>query len=69
VKDALLAIALHHAELNPGEVRRDFPELYFLIVADELQEWGRKALKAGYDMSLGRGCLIRWSSQEWNCRE
>ncbi len=47
--DALLAIALHHAE--PGLLSRmkiaGCPELCFLILADELQEWNRRAFLGG----------------------
>lgn len=43
---ALLAISLHNI---PVEVRLDrFPELYILILADELQEWNRPIFKS-YD--------------------
>jgi len=43
----LLAVALHHAELGVGAVTTKFPELFLLILADELQEWGRKAFVVG----------------------
>jgi hypothetical protein len=56
VRDALLAIALHDCEsfgtilLCNSEAKIDinlFPELYVLILSDEIQEWGRPVLIEG----------------------
>jgi len=48
IKRTLLAIALHDAQGYPPEVKFDsFPELFLLILADELQDWNRRTFTYG----------------------
>lgn len=64
---SLLAVALHHADLGSGQVSCEFPELFLLILADELQEWGRKAFIMGaYQVLQGNevGAEIERNAQE-----
>jgi hypothetical protein len=53
VKDALLAISFHDSELPSDVSLQEFPVLCLLMIADELQEWGRPIFSGqGYGIPM-----------------